>query len=369
MSIKEINSLIIENKHEDAYKALLGIKPSFQVLITESAGESSDSSPAVKQLTEEMKKQGIEGLAVVIYDGSSHHTEEEPFSYPNAVETQLEARIVLIIADIHSFKTDDLLSSYYETVKDLGSNNLVFEFPDEVKGLVTDFILQNTEYDLENSILVLRSGAMEFHLRNDKTDFKACHKQTQNTIYVDRDSHEDGKQVVHGKSLLDIFTDLNNLSSEKYKHILKIHDYESNQDPVYYSDTWIQISHEVDRISGALFNIAKAVKPLKEESVYTFINESSIMKQRFFAEAVYRNMIFIHVDYLPNVNKPINNKQQVFYDACKLAYSSTLGYISNIINPLDVAKVLDMKKEHKENTKKIDILSIPPDAGMEFLPA
>lgn len=369
MSIKEINSLIIENKHEDAYKALLGIKPSFQVLITESAGESSDSSSAVKQLTEEMKKKGIEGLAVVIYDGSSHPTEEEPFSYPNAVETQLEARIVLVIADIHSFKTDDLLSSYYETIKGLGSNNLVFEFPDEVKGLVTDFILQNTEYDLENCILVLRSGAMEFHLRNDKTDFKACHKQTQNTIYVDRVFHEDGEKVVHGKSLLDIFTDLNNLPSEKYKHILKIHDYESNQDPVYYSDTWLYIASEVDRIHGSLFYIADAVKPLKVKGEYKLIAEASIMKQRFFAEAVYRNMIFIHVDYLPNANKPTNNKQQMFYDVCKLVYASTSSFITDIINPLDIAKVAEMKKEHEENSKKVDILSIPPDAGMEFLPA
>lgn len=369
MSIKEINSLIIENKHEDAYKALLGIKPSFQVLITESAGESSDSSPAVKQLTEEMKKQGIEGLAVVIYDGSSHPTEEEPFSYPNAVETQLEARIVLIIADIHSFKTDDLLSSYYETVRDLGSNNLVFEFPDEVKGLVTDFILQNTEYDLENCILVLRSGAMEFHLRNDKTDFKACHKQTQNTIYVDRDSYEDGKQVVHGKSLLDIFTDLNNLPSEKYKHILKIHDYESNQDPVYYSDTWMGIANEVDKIHGSLYQIDNLVRPLKQKEPYRYFSDASVMKKRFFAEAVYRNMVFIHVDYLPNVNKPTNSKQQAFYDVCKLVYSTTCGFIANSINPLDIVKVAEMKHEHEENLKKVDILSIPPDAGMEFLPA
>ena len=364
MSIKTVNSLIIANKHEEAYKALLNIKPSFQVMITKTAAEDEDASVGVKQLSEEMKKMGIEEMAVIIYDGNTDPSHEVPTPYPDAVDAQLEQKVVLIIADVDSFKTDELVISYNETVEDLGSNNLVFAFPDEVKDLVNDCILYATDYDLDNCILVLRSSQMEYVLRSDETAFKDCQKQTQNTIYVSRDATVDD-----GRALIDIFNDLSNLPSEKYKHILKIHDYESNQDPVYYSDTWIQISHEVDRISGALFNIAKAVKPLKEESVYVFINESSILKQRFFAEAVYRNMVFIHVDYLPNVNKPINNKQQVFYDACKLAYSSTLGFIADIINPLDIAKVLEMKKEHEENTKKVDILSIPPDAGMEFLPA
>ena len=186
MSIKTVNSLIIANKHEEAYKALLNIKPSFQVMITKTAADEEDTSAGVKQLSEEMKKMGIEEMAVIIYDGNTDPSYEEPTPYPEAVDAQLEQKVLLIIADVDSFKTDELVISYNETIEDLGSNNLVFEFPDEVKDLVDNTILYATDYDLDNCILVLRSSQMEYSLRNDETAFKDCQKQTQNTIYVSR---------------------------------------------------------------------------------------------------------------------------------------------------------------------------------------
>ena len=367
MSLKEVNKFIINNKHEEAYKILLEIKPSFQVMITKSAGEDKDASAGVKQLSEEMKKTGIEEMAVFIYEGSTPFSENEPISYPDVVDTQLEKSVVFIIADVDTFKTDDLLSSYYQAVKELGSSDLIFQFPDDVKGLVTDFILFNTEYDLDNSILVLRSNTMEFHLRNDKTYFKEVHKQIYDTIYIDRDYYGNEKQIIHGKTLEQIFTDLMNLPSEKYNHILKTHEYESNQDPVYYSDTWMKIANEVDKISGSLFQIGEIVKPLKDNEPYRHISDASVLKRRFFSEAIYRNMIFIHLDFLPKANEPTNLKQKMFYDICKLVYQSSSGFIIDTINPYDIAHVAEMKKDYEEKSKQIDILSIPPDAGMEYV--
>lgn len=373
MSIKEANKLILDNKHEEAYGLLLGMKPSFQMMVTKTAAEEEGATDAIKQLSKEMMEVGIEEIAVVIYDNDSSCGVQPSSPYPDVVDAQLEQRIVLIIADVHSFRADELISSYVDScnVDDSSTHDaasLIYMFPEDVKNLVTEFILVGTEYELDNRILVLRSNPMEFLLREDQTYFRETHMQIQDTVYVRTDSPY-GQTDIHGSTLMDIFTHLSNLPSEKYKHVLKIHDYESNQDPVYYSDTWLYIAREVDRIHGSLFYISDSVKPLKVKGEYKLIAEASIMKQRFFAEAVYRNMIFIHVDYLPNVNKPTNNKQQMFYDVCKLVYASTSSFITDIINPLDIAKVAEMKKEHEENLKKVDILSIPPDAGMEFLPA
>ncbi len=39
MTIKQANELILDQKHEEAYKLLLGIKRSFQVMITQDIGD------------------------------------------------------------------------------------------------------------------------------------------------------------------------------------------------------------------------------------------------------------------------------------------------------------------------------------------
>ncbi len=366
MTIKQANELILDQKHEEAYKLLLGIKPSFQVMITQDIGDGENATEESKVVSKEMKKIGLEGVAVIIYDGTSYPTNQEPFSYPNAVETELETRVTLIVVDTHDDISESIVTEYCNTYHaedtGIGEHNGYGDFSLKVKNFVNGHILKNPDFDTDNCLLVVRDDYVLDYLSfdHDRSTIINIVESNYDTIFVSKQSPE-------CPTLESIFTDLMNLPSEQYKHKLKVYEYESDQDPIYYSDTWMKIASEVDGIQKHLFEIERLLKPSSICEDYRSISDCSMLKKRFFAEAVYRNIVFIHVEFLPKANEPTNMKQKLFYQSCELVYKACSHFIVSIIDSADIMKVAGMKNEEEQRKNKVDILSLPPDAGMEYM--
>lgn len=362
MTIKQANELILDKKHEEAYKLLLGIKPSFQVMITQDIGDGENATEESKVVSKEMRELGLEGVAVFIYDNQTNTNNDNSVSYTTATEICLSSRIILVVVDINDNKADTIIDQYDFSFLAVDPQPKNYgEYPEKIKSIVVDRILQNTDYELDSSLLVIRNDTVLQYLCDDRCKHIVdVLKYKHDTIFADQ-------QILDGLTLQNLFTNLMNLPSEQYKHKLKVYEYESDQDPVYYSDTWMKIANEVDGIQKHLFEIERLLKPSSICEDYRSISDCSMLKKRFFAEAVYRNIVFIHVEFLPKANEPTNMKQKLFYQSCELVYKACSHFIVSIIDSADIMKVAGMKNEEEQRKNKVDILSLPPDAGMEYM--